>query len=346
VKLLASVIIAGAFVWTLQRGGLPLLPPAEALKSIDLGMTVLYVVLMVAMHFVRSIRWRHLLAPVAEVPARRIIAVSFIGFGAILLMPLRAGEFVRPYMIRDKGKVTMAAATGTIGAERVIDGLFLTVLLGICLQLSTPLSPLPDHIGKLSIPVATVPAAAYLSLVGFISAFVLMGIFYWRPVLGHRIVSMTLGLISPRAAEKAADFVAKMADGLQFLPSARHIVPFLLETGVYWGLNGVSMWVLARGCGLENFSLLQAFVVMGVLGVGVLVPAGPGLFGAFQASIYAGLAMFFPDDVVLGPGAVFVFLIYLLQFVWTVLAAAFFLVVDRGAARAVMEAETGRAASA
>ena len=47
------------------------------------------------------------------------------------------------------------------------------------------------------------------------------------------------------------------------------------------------MWILARGCGIENISIVQAFVVMGVLGVGILVPAGPGLFGAFQASTYA-----------------------------------------------------------
>src|SRR5712672_3632850 len=100
------------------------------------------------------------------------------------------------------------------------------------------------------------------------------------------------------------------------------------------------MWVLARGCGIQSITLLQAFVVMGVLGVGILVPAGPGLFGAFQASIYAALAMYFPEDVVLGPGAAFVFVVYALQFTWTLLAAGFFLVVDRGAAREMIEAET------
>ena len=73
------------------------------------------------------------------------------------------------------------------------------------------------------------------------------------------------------------------------------------------------MWILARGCGIESITIVQAFVVMGVLGVGILVPAGPGLFGAFQASTYAALAMYFPDDVVLGPGGVFVFLLYVIQ---------------------------------
>ena len=342
-KLAVSVVIALAFVWTFRRGGLPLIPPAAAIAKVPLSTYVGYVALMIVFHLIRATRWRHLLTPIADVPLRRIVAVSWIGFLAILVMPLRAGEFVRPYMIRQKGKVSIAAATGTVGAERVIDGLFLTILLGICLQLAHPLSPLPDHIGKLHIPVAAVPAYAYIALLVFVAAFALMGLFYWRPAIGHKTVEKTLGLVSPRLAAKVGDFVARTADGLQFLPNLRHFGPFLLETAIYWGCNGLSMWILARGCGIENISIAQAFVVMGVLGVGILVPAGPGLFGAFQASTYAGLAMYFPDDVVLGPGGVFVFLLYVIQIAWHVLTAGFFLIVDRDAAREVVEAETGSA---
>jgi uncharacterized protein (TIRG00374 family) len=339
-KLAISVVIAAAFAWTLERGGLPLIPPSSAFQSVKIASCVEYVALVLCWHFIRATRWRHLLSPIADVPVRRILAVAWIGFAAILIMPLRAGEFVRPYMIREKGKVSMAAATGTVGAERVIDGLCLTVLLGVCLQIAHPLSPLPDHIGKLQIPVAAVPVSAYLSLAGFVTAFALMGLFYWRPSVGRRFVEKTLGLFSRNIADKAADFVARLADGLKFLPNLRHFGPFLLETLLYWGLNGFSFWVLARGCGIESITMTQAFVVMGVLGVGILVPAGPGLFGAFQASTYAGLAMYFPDDVVLGPGGVFVFMLYVIQFVLHVLAATFFLLVDRGAARLVIEAET------
>jgi uncharacterized protein (TIRG00374 family) len=340
IKLAVSIVIAAAFGWTLERGGLPLIPPAAAFQKVKISSCVEYMGLVITWHTIRATRWRHLLAPIADVPLRRILAVSWIGFAAILLMPLRAGEFVRPYMIREKGKVSIAAATGTIGAERIIDGLFLTLMLGICLQLSHPLSPLPDHIGKLQIPVAAVPLYAYVSLGGFVCAFGLMALFYWRPSLGHKFVEKTLGVISRSAAEKAGDFVARTAEGLKFLPNLKHFGPFLLETMLYWGFNGLSMWVLARGCGIESITILQAFVVMGVLGVGILVPAGPGLFGAFQASVYAALAMYFPDDVVLGPGGVFVFLLYLIQFLWHLLTASFFLIVDRGAARQMIEAET------
>ena len=113
-----------------------------------------------------------------------------------------------------------------------------------------------------------------------------------------------------------------MADGLRFLPSFRHFGLFLAETTAYWGLNALGTWWLARSAGLADVSFVEACVVMGVLGVGILVPAGPGLFGAFQASVYAALAMFHPSEVVLGPGAVFVFYLYAIQFAWHVLSGA------------------------
>jgi len=340
-KLGLSVVLAAVFAWALRHGGLPLIPPAEALARVQLPYCLAYIVVFAAMHTMRAVRWRHLLAPIASgVSLRRIVAVSFIGFAAILVMPLRAGEFVRPYMIRQRGKISIAAATGTIAAERIIDGLAMTLMLGVCMQLAHPLSPLPDHIGKLPIPVAAVPFYAYLSLTGFLAAFALMALFYWRPAFGRGLVEHSLSVVSRSAARKAADFVARTAEGLKFLPSARHLGPFLAETFLYLWLAVLSVWILAIGCGLETMSFTHACVVMGVLGVGILVPAGPGLFGAYQASIYAALAMYFSDDVVLGPGGVFVFLLYVISGVGHLVAAGFFLLVDRKAAREVWEAET------
>jgi len=328
-KLVLSLVLAAAFAWALSRGGLPIIPPASAFAEVSGASIAAYVALMLGMQWFRASRWRFLLAPIAEVPLRRILTVSYIGFAAILLLPLRAGEVVRPYMIQQRGKLSLAAATGTIGAERIIDGLFLTLLLGICLPFSQPLSPLPDRIGKLEIPVAAVPFYAYLALGGFLAAFAAMAIFYLRPDFGRRLTERTLGLVSKKLAGKAADFVTRLAEGLRFLPSARYFGLFLLETALYWGLNAASMYVLAVGCGLEGMTLIRACVVMGVLGVGILVPAGPGLFGAFQWSMYAALAMFYAHDVVLGPGAAYVFLAYAIQFAWHLVSGAACLLLDR-----------------
>lgn len=293
----------------LRKGGLPLLPDAGALEQVRWWSVAGYWALLTAAVFFRSRRWGYLLRPVASVPARRAFAVSLIGFAAILFAPLRMGELVRPYLISNQPGLSFAQATGTVAAERIIDGLVLSIFLFLGLQLSTPLSPLPEHVGKLSLPVAAVPASAYAALTLFTAAFVAMGVFYWRRETARKLTHAVVGVVSERLADWLTTQVERVADGLRFLPDARNGVPFLRDTLLYWICNATAMWVLLQGCGVPA-SFAQALVTMGVLGVGILLPAGPGFFGAFQLSIYSGLAMFFPETIVIGPGAAFVFLLY------------------------------------
>ena len=81
------------------------------------------------------------------------------------------------------------------------------------------------------------------------------------------------------------------------------------------------MWLLAWGTGLLSMTFAQACVVMGVVGIGILVPAGPGYFGAFQLSTYIALAMYFPEGAIKSSGAAFVFLLYGTQLLFHVVAA-------------------------
>ena len=47
----------------------------------------------------------------ADVPTHKLLSVSWIGFAAILVMPFRIGEFVRPYMIRSPGRTDAKGKT-------------------------------------------------------------------------------------------------------------------------------------------------------------------------------------------------------------------------------------------
>jgi hypothetical protein len=259
------------------------------------------------------------------------VAVSWIAFAAILLSPLRSGEVVRPYLITRRGSVRLWEATGTIGAERIIDGLFLSVVLFVALQVSTALDPLPSRVGDLPVPVAAVPGAAYGALLLFAGAFAVMTLFFWRRDLAQRLTRSVFGLVSKRLAERAADAALRVADGLRFLPSPGDLAPFLLETAAYWAMNAFGLWILARGVGLDAMTVAQSCVLMGTIGVGILIPAGPGFFGAFQLSAFMALAMYFPEDRLRGAGAAFVFLLYVSQLAWTLIAAGASFVIDPSA---------------
>jgi uncharacterized protein (TIRG00374 family) len=339
-KLIASAVITVGIVFTLQKGGLTLWPEGASFASVKWWTIPAYVATLAIMSYFRAVRWRFLLRSFAEVPRKKVLAVSWIGFAAILLMPFRIGEIVRPYMLREKGKISMSSATGTVVAERVVDGLYLSIMLALALIFVPTMHPLPEKVVGLPISVAQVRASGFAMLGVFTTAFITIAVFYFARAWARKMTLAVFGLVSKRLGEKLAETAEKLANGLHFLGRGRDAGGFLLETTGYWGFNALGMWLLAWGCGVVHAdgsapTLGESCALMGMLGCTILIPGPPGLLGVFQAGIYAGMSMYYPTDIVTGPGAAYVFLLYAIQLVWTVGAAGFFLAIDRSALKAL-----------
>jgi len=321
-RLVISLLIAGVFALLLREAHFELVPAAGIFHGVQIWGLCGYFVLFSLVHLLRAARWKLLLLPLHPVSMSRILGASFIGFAAIVLLPMRAGEVVRAVLIRKKGEISGWAATGTIGAERVIDGLVLSLMLLFGLSTAQTLNPLPDHIGKLPISTERVPQLSYLALLVFAAAFVAMAVFYFKRQWARHFTVACLGVFSKRGAQWLAERVEKVTDGLHFFPNVKLTLPFIGITVAYWLLNAFATWVLARGCGFADFSYAQACVATGTLALGILVPNAPGFLGAFQFSIFAAFAMFYPASELEQAGAAYVFWVYVLQMAITLLAAA------------------------
>lgn len=327
-----GLLIAGFFVWLMRAGALPLVPGRQAFSEMRWWTAAVYFAGWSLVHVLRAARWQLLLAPIAKISLRRVFAASFVGFLAILVLPLRAGEVVRPVMVRERGRLSAWAAAGTLGAERIADGLVLSAMLFVALAVSKPLDPLPDRLGDLPIPVKIIPSAAYAALAVFTLAFLVMLAFYRWKQAARRLVHGLLDVVSPRLASWVSGRIEKLAEGLRFVSLWRQSVPFALVTLAYWTLNVACTWLLGWGTGFEEFTYARACVVTGVLALGVLMPNAPGFFGAYQFSLYAGLAVFYPREPVLERGAAFVFTMYVLQSLITFIFAFWGLLLGKGAA--------------
>jgi hypothetical protein len=308
-----SLALACVFVWLLRAGALPFLPTRADLARFEWSTLIGYVAVWSLVHVLRAWRWRFLLAPIAQVPMRKLLLTSFIGFAAIVILPMRAGEIVRPALVREKGKLSGWSATGTVGAERIIDGLVLSLMLLFGLLFSTPLDPLPERIGNLPISPRVVPSASYVALGVFACAFVVMGVFYFARDWARSWVERIVGLVSPRLASWIAERIERVTQGLSFLPQLRYTVPFIASTVVYWLMNAAAALWLAWGCGMEQMTFAQACVLTGVLALGIMVPNAPGFFGAFQFSAYAALSLFFPEQQLFSDGSLLVFFLFVAQ---------------------------------
>jgi uncharacterized membrane protein YbhN (UPF0104 family) len=319
-KLVLSLLLAAGFVWVLRRGGLPLMPDAAAFQTVSWWMAPIYLVLCCLGIFLRTYRWVYLLRPlVTNVSSRVVLGCGLIGYAIVFFAPLRTGEVARPWLLSRRTSVGFLQAAGTVVAERIIDGLTLSMLLVAALALSTPLSPLPEHIGKLPVPVAALPAAAYGTLPVFGAAVLVMLAFLrWRAA-GQALLERILGRLSKRFAAWVIRRIEALSDGLALL-RPEHTQAYLRDTILYWLVMFASNWLLLRACGVAA-GPAETLVILGVTGMGSLVPSGPGFFGTFQLASYAALALFFPEPVVLGPGAMFTVLGYSCNVVLTVISA-------------------------
>lgn len=338
---LVSLAIAGLFVWVIRRGGMPVVPSAQAFSHVRWWTVGAYLCSLMVVHWFRAWRWDYLLRPVARVPTRRIIAIAWIGFFAIMMLPLRMGEVVRPVLIRQDGKVTGSAAMGTIAAERVLDGLYVAILLALTM-IFVPRQPL-EGVVFLGFPVGQIVNGAYVTVAVFTAALVVLGFFLAARSFAEKATLTVVGLVSPALAQRLAKMVGGLADGLKSLPDPKLMGPFMLQTTVYWCVNALGMWMLGWGCGLPMHPG-EGFAVMGVLAMGILLPAGPGLFGTFQLAMYLALRMYFPEATVRSEGAAYVFLMYLCQFVFTTTAGVIPLWTEHISPRDAMSEGTPRAA--
>ena len=304
-KLVLSLVLGAAFVWLAQRGGVPLVPRAESMAKVAWWAVPAYLATLVVTHFLRGSRWRFLIAPYQTVTIKESILLNWIGFFAIFALPLRLGELARPALSRIRIGTRLSVGLGTVAVERVLDGLVTSLCLVVAL-FAIPRRVPVDYLSR------TLPYYGYLALAVFCAAMVAIGAFLWKRNLARRLTERVFGIVSPRIGKRLASTVDGIAEGVRSVKDPRLALPFVLETLGYWGTNAFGMWVLAQGCGLD-LTFPHAVAVMGVLAIGILLPAGPGMFGSFQTFVAAGLRLYVADSVVGDRGAAYIFLLYVCQ---------------------------------
>lgn len=303
VRLVLSLGIAAIFVWWLGNQGLEIVPSAAQFARVAGWAVPVYLLTLVAVHFLRAYRWIYLLRPIhPDLAVRRMLPVAFVGFLAILVMPLRTGEFARPYLIKGHAGVSMSAALGTIAIERVVDGLLVSLWLTLCLfGIDPSRSPYVW-------PLRLLPLGLFLAALVFLVAFL------WRADAFVRLGRRLTEPFSRRLADTVVHVLEGFGRGLSVLPNKLALLRFLVVSVAYWSINAVGVMLLARGCGLD-LGLLGGVATMAVVAVGILLPSGPGFFGNFQASVLVALELYLPAAAggVAEAAAAFIFLLYLCQ---------------------------------
>jgi glycosyltransferase 2 family protein len=313
VKLFAKILLSlsvGVACVALALSKIDLRKTEAVLRATPLWVLLLYALSIAPVHLFRAWRWKYLLRPIGvKLPFGRLMVISTVGFMAILALPFRLGEFARPYYVVREGHSRMSEVLGTVAVERIVDGLCIAVLL-----FTTYLFSLVRG-GHAYGPELAI--SAWLALIGFVglTAFLAFAL-RWPEATIRLVLAVTrMRRLSPRLADKLADKLRALIQGFRALRNPRDMVPFLLQTILYWGANGLGMFLLARLMHLP-IPLTGAFAAMAFTGVLITLPNAPGLVGQFHAGILLALAAYLPAAVLDSAGGAYAVVLHGIQFIW------------------------------
>src|SRR5215204_6024922 len=93
-----------------------------------------------ATYVIRSLRWQYLLAPIGHTHFGNAFRATVIGFAATFLLPARAGEVIRPYLLARQEGLPGSAAFATIIVERLLNLVTVLLLFGFFVLTADPAS--------------------------------------------------------------------------------------------------------------------------------------------------------------------------------------------------------------
>jgi uncharacterized protein (TIRG00374 family) len=226
----------------------------------------------------RGLRWRLFLPPGAPAPGRELVTATGIGLMANNVLPVRIGEFVRPWVLGRRTAVPVTTAFGSLLVERLFDA---CVLLGVLVAAVLVLD-LPPWMTR----GAWIAAAAFVALLAASTAFLFSPRPFFRLVhaLGRRV-------LPERWEHEIEGALDRFHAGFVLLRDPRRAAVALGATALLWAANGALFWLGLAAFGAGGVGPGGALFVQSVAAVGVSLPSSPGFVGTFQASVKAALGI-------------------------------------------------------
>lgn len=256
------------------------------------------VMLLLHLYF-RTLRWQWLLKPMGDVSFWPAFRALVIGIAGNTILPARAGEFLRAYVVGRSTGVSKTGAFATLVVERVFDGL--TVLL---LLLVVVIFGVRDETFQ------TFGLAGGVFYVG-----VLVGLVVFM-LKREAVDTLVKRRLPPDLAELMLELIHGFDSGLAVLKNPRQLSMVTFWNFWTWAVIPVSFWFALLAFDFGAPVPWQAPVLMlPALAIALSIPGPPGGVGTFHTAVeltlnltYANLPQVTNFDVVVGAASIFLHL--------------------------------------
>ncbi|HEX4717696.1 MAG TPA: lysylphosphatidylglycerol synthase transmembrane domain-containing protein [Thermoleophilaceae bacterium] len=252
VSTVVSVVFFAAAAWWISKQKMPTIPSGTHAYLSIAGALLLYALATLC----RGERWHRLLEQTSIHPKRiDSYAITMVGYAGNNILPARAGEALRVFLISGRTLASKREALGTIIAERVLDAAVLAIAFAFGAY-GTLVSGSP--LALLGIVVVGIGAVAFFPT-------------RFRPNPRHPRVKWVV------------DSVGRLLAPTRNLASREGFLLFAL-TFVIWAIEASTYFLVAHAVGL-GVSFGGAVFIMVVANFVALIPAGPGYVGTFDAAV-------------------------------------------------------------
>ncbi len=253
---------------------------------------VLGVPAQIAAIYLRARRWRHLTDVIQPIAVFPLFRATSIGFMANNLLPGRAGEVVRAWVLSRETGASGAGILGTVVLERVIDSITFLALASVVLWAS----------GTRALGGGLMAGAAVSLLIALILPVAILVWLRIAPEQALRFMHRTLTLVLPaRLSEQVEGLLQRFAKGLGSLRGGSHLFWVSVDSVLLWAVVSVIPFyagtlALDIDLGSVTRTLAAAYVTLAAVGLAVAIPAAPGFFGTFHLACKEALGVFGVPD--------------------------------------------------
>lgn len=236
----------------------------EAFHSIRWTQLVLATALIYGAYITRAFRWSVFLRRTKPATPAEMLPAQFIGFTSVAVLG-RLGEFVRPYLVARRQKLTFTSQLAVYAVERVFDLLAAAAIIAFTLTVSKSVRGLPHHQDFRRAGDLGIAAALLLALIAIAIR-----------VAGPRIAAIAhraFAVLSKKAAHAAEEKVLAFSHGIDAIAGWSDLFLVLFYSFLTWGMIALAYVVVVHAFQLPALARIPPAQT-------ILLMAG-SLFGSF-----------------------------------------------------------------
>jgi uncharacterized protein (TIRG00374 family) len=266
-RLWAGVAISALFIALFLRATHPR-ALGDALQQVDYWWLIPATAILFIAICVRCVRWSILMRPVAPMSPVKLFPYAIIGYMANNLLPARAGEVVRAYVLGDRENVSTVGTFGTIAVERLFDGCVLVLMLlvaGAWVGFDDP---------KLE-------AIALVSAVLFLAAVVGFYLLTLSEQRAKRVIHRLIRILPDKFEERAEDMADALVGSLRSVHNFRSAGLVLLLSAIAWTVEASAYATIGRGFAMD-VSFGHYLLLLAAANLAIIIPTFFGGTGPFE----------------------------------------------------------------